>query len=503
MNLLILPVLLPLLTAVASLLWGRASSARRVFVGTMTVAQLAAAFLLIAVTRDGEVLVLALGDWGAPYGIVLAVDLLGALMLGFSATVALGSILYGFIETAPRLEHPLRLPLVQFLITGYNLTFCTGDIFNLFVAFEVMLISAFALLTLEADNWDIKQAFPYLAINFTASFLFLCAVGLIYGMFGTLNFAHLSIRAAEFADDPRLTAIALLLLTVFGVKAGLFPLFYWLPNSYPTLPISLVALFGGVLTKVGVYVIMRVFGTVLPHSLDGVYQWLGWIAVVTAILGGLGAVSRSFIRGILAFHIVSQIGLMLLAVSFMTPMGFAAALFITLHNIIVKSSLFLIGGGAACLNKTDTLDRMGNLWRLAPFLGVLFLLQALSLAGFPPLSGFWGKYLIIVVGLEKEAYWWVAGSIAAGMITLFSMLKIWLSAFWHDSPDRSVRLEDRRWVRFGFVAAGLTAVALFMGFGAEVFVEWTLRAGEVALDQEHYADAVFQHLGKESTLLKK
>jgi multicomponent Na+:H+ antiporter subunit D len=289
---------------------------------------------------------------------------------------------------------------------------------------------------------------------------------------------ELILRAAPLAEDFRLHLLALLLLVVFGIKAGLFPLYYWLPNSYPTLPIPSSALFAGMLTKVGVYVLLRIFGTVLPHELTFAHTLLAWLAGATMLVAVLGAISRNFIRGILSFHILSQIGFMVLAIGFFTPLSIAACILYIIHHIVVKSSLFLIGGVASRLNGTDNLDRMGNLWKRTPWLGVLFLFQALSLAGVPPLSGFWGKYLIVVAGLEQQQYWLVGASILASILTLFSMLKIWNGAFWNRVGNRARAHHDRRWMGMTAVVAVLTCISLAIGLGAEAFVQIAMQAAE-------------------------
>lgn len=496
MNTALLPVLLPLVTAIACLLWGRPSAARRGFVALSAAVQLGLAVALVARTFAGETLVLAVGNWVAPFGIVLVVDLLAAVMLTLSTFTGLMAILHGYAELPTRVEHPLRLPLVQFILVGIHLAFCTGDLFNLFVAFEIMLIASYALLTLEADDWDVKQAFPYVMVNLVGSVLFLCAAGFTYALFGTLNFADVADRAGALAGDARVTVLALLLLVVFGIKAGVFPLYYWLPNSYPTLPAPLAGLYAGLLTKVGVYVLLRVFGTVLPHDLTGVHTLLAWLAGATMVLGVLGALSRNFIRGILSYHILSQIGFMVLAIGLFTPLSLAACVFYVIHHIVVKSSLFLVGGVASLLNGTDHLDRMGNLWRVTPWVGGLFLVQALSLAGLPPLSGFWGKYAIFVAGLEQGTYVLVGAAVVASLLTLVSMLKIWNSAFWLEAEGRPVRVRDRRWVRQSAVVTVMAAVSLGIGFGAEGVFRVAQEAARQALDQPGYVRVVTEWPGK-------
>jgi len=495
-NVVVLPLLLPLLTALVLLFWRRPSRSRRVLTAVSALAQLTVALSLVGRMSDGGWLVLPVGNWAPPHGIVLTLDLLGAMMLGLSTFTALACLIYGFLELPHGIEHPLRLPLQQFLLVGINLAFLTGDLFNLFVAFEVMLIASYALLTLEADNWDIKQAFPYIAVNLVGSVLFLCGAGLAYGLLGTLNYAHLAERAAGLAGDYRLTALALLLTVVFALKAGVFPLYHWLPNSYPTLPTPLAALYAGMLTKVGIYVLLRMNATVFPHGLELVHQVLAWLAGFTMVLGVLGAVSRNFIRGILSFHILSQVGFMVLAIGFFTPLSIAAAIFYITHHIVVKASLFLAGGVVAVLNGTDDLDRTGNLWKATPWVGVVFLAQALSLAGLPPLSGFWGKYLLLVSGLELREYALVAASLVASILTLFSMLKIWLAAFWRQDERTVVQLADRRWPRLTWVVGAMTIVSLTIGLGAEGVIRLAKTAAATALDQTAYIEAVLTAPGK-------
>lgn len=496
MNWPIAPILLPLWTAIIVLFWGRPGPARRRFVALSAVAQFGLAAWLVVETFSGRLFVMGLGAWSAQFGIVLVVDMLAALMLALSTLMTLASVLYGYAESSWRVEHPLRTPLMQFLVMGINLAFCTGDLFNLFVAFEVMLIASYALLTLEADDWDIKHAFPYVAINLFGSALFLCVCGLAYTLFGTLNFAAIIQRCSALTGDFRLPLLALLMIVVFGIKAGLFPLYYWLPNSYPTLPIPTAALFAGLLTKVGVYVLLRMFGTVLPHDLTFAHALLARLAVATMLLAVLGAISRNFIRGILSFHILSQIGYMVLAIGFFTPLSLAACILYIVHHIVVKSSLFLIGGIAMRLNGTDNLNRMGHLWTHAPRLGVLFLLQALSLAGLPPLSGFWGKYLIVVVGIEQREYWLVAASIVASILTLFSMVKIWNGAFWAAPDTVAVPTAPQRWGGGMAVVTALTCLSLVIGLGAEAFVQTAMRAAGQLLDRQGYAQVVLEYLGK-------
>lgn len=489
-NLASLPVLLPMLAALLLLLRPTPSAARRAFVAIVLAGSLLLGLALVARAMGEGALVLRVGGWPVPFGIVLVADTLASVMVVLAAFTALASVLYGFAETPAETEHPLRLPLVLFLLSGINLSFLTGDLFNLFVAFEVMLLSSYGLLTLEAGARESRGAAPYITINLVGSALFLACCGFAYSLLGTLNFAEMIGRADQLAGDPRLTLLGLLLLLVFALKAGVFPLYYWLPGSYPILPAPLAAFFAGMLTKVGVYVLMRMFGTVFPAGEEELHQLIAWAAGLTMVFGVLGAVGQGRIQSILTYHIVSQIGFMVLAIGLHSAAAFAAATFYIIHHIIVKSSLFLVGGIVIRANGTDELARTGGLWRVAPWLGLLFLVQAMSLAGLPPLSGFWGKLMIIQEGFRQQEWVLVTLSLGASALTLLSMLKIWLGAFWAGEPAARVRFDARAW---RMTAAGLVmaAVSLGIGLGAEGILRVATQAARETLDRPGYVRMVF------------
>ncbi len=488
-NLLVIPVLLPLLTGMFCLFMPRPSAARRALV-VLALAGLSALGIGLAggVLGDGA-LVLRIGGWAVPYGIVLVGDTLAVLLVTLAAITALGCVLYGMAEQKLETEHPLRSPLLMFLLTGVNLSFLTGDLFNLFVAFEVMLLSAYALLTLEARAENSRQAWPYLVLNLVGSALFVATCGFAYSLFGTMNFAEMSVRADALAGDFRLTLLAAMMLLVFGMKAGLFPLYYWLPRSYPMLPAAVGAFFGGMLTKVGVYVLLRIFGTVLPHELAGMHQLIAWVGAATMFIGVLGAVSRYRVSEILTYHIASQIGYMGLALGMFTTASFAATILFLGHNILVKSALFLVGGVITRANGTDELARTGGLWRAAPWLGVAFFLLAASLAGLPPMSGFWGKLYIVQAGFDSGR--WALGAMAAfaGILTLMSMLKIMLACFWRGEAATPVR-GDGGARGMTAVCLGAAALSLAIGLAAGPATKIALLAAEETRDRAGYVARV-------------
>lgn len=498
MNAPVLPVVLPLLTALLAIFWWRPTRARRIAVALSTAGQAAVALALLAGARDGHVWVLGIGRWSLDAGIVVAVDALGALMLCLSTLTVLLALLYGYAESSSATEHPLRQPLTQFLLMGISLSFCTGDLFNLFVGFEVMLIASYALLTLEADDWEIKHAYPYLALNLVGSTLFLCGAGLVYALAGTLNYAALAERLAAAGGDPRLLVLGALLVLVFMLKAGLFPLYYWLPHSYPTLATPLAAIYAGLLTKVGVYVLLRVLGTVLPHDLHALHRILAALAAATVLAGAIGAVARGFVRGMLAFQVIAAVGFMVMALGWFTPAAVTACVFYLLQDVPVKAGLFLAGGVAARLNGSDHLQRMGGLWKATPWAGIVFLVLALSLAGVPPLSGFWGKYAIVRAGLAEGAYAAVAAVLVASALTLFAMLRIWHYAFWRPAPEPP-RTGERRWKPMAWIVAATAAASVVIGLAAEPSYRLARAAADAALDQAGYIAAVRAFTGKGET----
>lgn len=488
-NLAGLPVVLPIMAALMMLLVPRPTLFRRVF-ATLVLSSLLglALWMVVHVQAEGP-LVLRVGGWLAPYGIVLVGDTLAAIMLCLSSATALACALYGFAENAAVDEHPMRLPLLLMLLAGIDLSFLTGDLFNLFVAFEVMLLSSYALLTLEAGASESRRALPYLTLNLVGSALFLATCGFAYSLFGTLNFAEMIGRADLLAGDIRVTMLAVLMLLVFGLKAGVFPLYYWLPISYPMLPAPMAAFYAGMLTKVGVYVLLRIFGTVLPPQLDTVHTLIAWTAGLTMVIGVLGAVAQGRVQTILSYHIVSQIGFMVLAIGLFSPFAFTAAIFYIIHHIIVKAALFLVGGVVIRANGTDDLARTGGLWRAAPWLGIVFVIQAMSLAGLPPLSGFWGKFMIIQEGLSQGEWVLVGMSLVASVLTMMSMLKIWLGAFWRGDAAASVNY-DKNAKRMTAVGVGMVAVSLVIGLGAETFVKVARHAANETLDRAGYVSVV-------------
>ena len=442
MNGALYPVLIPLLTATLCItFWSRPAAQRRLSLLGAFALLGAAAALLADVVQSGPQSVQFSG-WPEPFAISFRADVLGALLVMLSALVGFTSVL------AARSEDDDDRPggaaaFVHVLLAGVNGAFLTGDLFNLYVWFEVLLIASFVLLVVRGGRLQTQGAFQYVILNLIGSIVFLSAIGLVYGLTKSLNLIVVAERMQLVAEhSPHLVqAVAGLFLLAFLMKSGAFPLFFWLPVSYPGLPASLGALFAGLLTKVGIYALLRVFTQVIPPGLDGIFSLVIGSAALTMVIGALAAVSRGEVRSILSFHIISQVGYMVFGVGLIGSadpavqrMGVAATVFYVTHHILVKANLFLAGGAVKAYTGESVLARTGGLFRSQPFLAALFLVPALSLAGIPPLSGFWAKLAILGAGIEAGQALAVGAALFAGLFTLLSMVKIWNEAFWKPAP---------------------------------------------------------------------
>ncbi len=493
-NFLALPIVLPMFAGALLVLshWRSTQRIRpqRVVALAAGLLNLTVALTLLAYTLQGNRLVHQMGGWPAPFGITVMADALSAIML--SATAILTAVVLPFaIGTLDRPRERMGFyPLVMFLLMGVNGAILAGDIFNLYVFFEVMLMSSFVLLTLGGTPNQVNGGIRYVVLNLMASTLFLIAAGVTYGTMGTLNMAQLAERMGA-APEAIKTVIAGLLLVAFGSKASVFPLFFWLPASYHTPHPAVTALFGGILTKVGVYTLIRVFTLIFPDVLARWQTLLFVVAGFTMVIGVLGAFAQPTIRRLLSFHIISQVGYMVMGLAvavsdsrFGVSFGLAAAIIFVLHNMLVKTALLLAGGAAELEIGSGNLDAIGGLAGKQPVLAVLFFVAAFSLAGIPPSSGFGGKLALLQVTLDTQNYWIAGVSVAVSLLTTMSMIRIWQYTFWGKHPDvRAIHrpvLDSPR-----SRALVLTPVAVLVGLSLAmgVFFGPVLRAATIAADQ--------------------
>ncbi|MBT8454646.1 MAG: Na+/H+ antiporter subunit D [Rhodobacteraceae bacterium] len=491
--LLAFPIIIPFATAVIAFLNRDKPTGRWWSVLGSLLLLLASGALMVRVLQEG-VVAAQMGQWAAPFGITLVADLLSAVMVVITAITGLAVAVYALADIDTAKEKLGYHALFQVLIAGVVGAFLTGDLFNLYVWFEVMLISSFGLLILGGSREQIDGGIKYVALNLVSTILFLSGVGLLYGMTGTLNMADLSLAVEEVENQGLLTVIAVMFMVAFGVKAAVFPLFFWLPASYHTPAFSVSAVFAGLLTKVGVYALIRMFTLVFDHDIGFTHTILLWVAGFTMVTGVLGAAAQQDFRKILSFHIVSQIGYMILGLALYTPLAIVGAVFYLVHHIVVKANLFLVAGVAQRLTGSTDLRRIGGLYKSAPFLGFLFLIPAFSLAGFPPLSGFWAKYLLVKAALDIDAWFIAFVALAVGLLTIFSMTKIWGEAFWKPHPDGvepKLNKIDRAdlWPLL-LPIAGLATLTVIIGLSPEPFVQFAERASDQLLNPQAYVAAV-------------
>jgi len=489
----VLPILVPLFTGAACVVAWRYVSVQRVLTLSGSVAYFAVSVRLLERVVHGGIQVEQMGSWVAPFGISLVADMFGALMVATTSVVGLVIVVYslGTIDSAR--ESYGYYPLLNILLMGVSGAFLTGDIFNLFVWFEVLLISSFVLLALGGERAQLEGAIKYVTLNLIASALFLAAVGILYAMAGSLNMADLSQRLATAGDPGLITTLAILFLAAFGIKGAIFPLFFWLPASYHTPPVAVSAIFGGLLTKVGVYALIRVFTLLFLGNVEYTHAIILFAGGVTMITGVLGAVAQYEFRRLLSFHIVSQIGYMVMGLGFFTPLALAGTVFFIIHNIVVKTNLFLVSGVSERIHGTYDLKKLGGLYRSHPWLSILFLISAFSLAGVPPLSGFFGKLVLVRSGLEIEQFVVVAAALGVSLLTLFSMTKIWAEAFWKPLPAGTAvnPIGTGRGLLLGPIVI-LAVLAIVLGVAGQWFFDLTLVAGEQLMNPREYIQAVLK-----------
>ncbi|BBX34455.1 Na+/H+ antiporter subunit D [Mycolicibacterium mageritense] len=518
-----LPVLIPALAAAVTLVAGRRPQLQRIITQVALVAVVAVcAALVYLADRDGT-LVLHVGGWGqsvpgmGPLGITLVVDRLSALMLVVSAIVLLAVVVYaigqGIRDGDERQPVSIFMPTYLVLSAGVCTAFLAGDLFNLFVGFEVLLAASFVLLTIGASMDRVRAGISYVLVSMVSSMIFLIGIALVYASTGTLNMAELAVRLDDVPSGTR-TALFAVLLVAFGIKAAVFPLSTWLPDSYPTAPAPVTAVFAGLLTKVGVYAIIRAHSLLFPGGgLDSVLLVAG---LLTMIIGILGAIAQSDIKRLLSFTLVSHIGYMVFGIALASQLGMSGAIYYVAHHIVVQTTLFLVVGLIERQAGASTLQRLGGLAAASPVLAFVFVVPALNLGGIPPFSGFIGKVALLEAGAENGsvlAWTLVTGSVVTSLLTLYVVARVWTKAFWRsraDAPEGhlaaaapSVLLDDIQDIQFADRdSVGRMPVGMLIPTGALIVVGLTLtvaagpifgyseRAAAEVLDRGQYISAV-------------
>jgi multicomponent Na+:H+ antiporter subunit D len=458
------------------------------------------ALVILAYTLAGGRLVYQMGLWPAPFGITVYADALTGIMLASGGLLALLVLPYAMASLDSRRERLGYYPMALLLLMGANGAFITGDLFNLYVFYEVLLMSSFVLLALGGTPSQINASIRYVVLNLMASMMLLLGAGVTYGMLGTLNMAQIAQRMGD-APVAVQTIIAGLLLIAFAGKAAMFPFFFWLPSSYHTPHPAVTALFSGALTKVGVYSLFRVFPLFFPELLLAWQPLLFAIAGFTMVIGVLGAFAQPTIRRLLSFHIISQIGYMLMGLAVaLSPnplglgYGLAMAILFLVHNQFVKTALLMGGGQVELEMGTGKLNELGGLAASKPLLAAIFFVAAFALAGVPLTSGFVAKLGLLQATFATNSYLIAAISLGVSVLTTMSMIRLWQYIFWGKAkrayPARPYFQRFDINVMLVAPAALLVALSLAIGIFAEPAVKIAQVAASQAIDRQGYIEAV-------------
>ncbi|MEQ8305775.1 MAG: Na+/H+ antiporter subunit D [Hoeflea sp.] len=458
--------------------------------------------LLAHVVLNGTV-TMTMGRWLPPFGISFTVDPLSGFFAATSALVALAAGIYGRSDV----DHSGRrygfYPFLLLIMAGVLGAFLTGDIFNLYVWFEVLLISSFGLLVLGSERAQLDGGVKYAFLNLIATTLFLVATGYLYGLFGTLNMADIAIKASELRGTAPLMTLVALFLLAFAMKAAAFPVNFWLPASYHTPRLVVSALFAGLLTKVGIYALLRILGMLFPIEREELALIIAIAAALTMVLGVMGALAQNDIRRALGFLVISGIGVMMAGLALGSPAGFSGAIFYAAHSMVVMTALYFAVGIGARLGGSFNLTSAGGLYARNATLAMLTLMLFLSVSGLPPFSGFWPKVVLVKASLDVGA-WWLAGAIlVTGLLTTITVGRIWALAYWRPSPEEG-RLEATQEIasaeinvpgslpRGTVVAlAGLVILTVAAGIWPEPVLKLSQDAALGLLDPSDYVLSVF------------
>jgi multicomponent Na+:H+ antiporter subunit D len=488
----ILPVVLPLLGGAAALvLREHLRLQQAIAVAVFALLVLVDAALLARVAADGPVTMM-MGRWLPPFGIAFTVDVLGATFALATAVVAVLAAAYAGCDIDAARRRFGFFPFLMLLVAGVSGAFLTGDIFNLYVWFEVLLISSFGLVVLGGEPRQIDGAVKYGILNLIATTLFLVATGYLYGLVGTLNMADIVAAVRRLPPDGPIGTIAALYLLAFGMKAAAFPVNFWLPASYHTPRIVVAAVFAGLLTKVGVYALLRTLVMLMPAERLALADVIGWVAGLTMVLAALAALGQGEVRRALGFLVISGIGAMLAGLSIASEAALTGTVIYAVHSILAMTAIYLAVGAMEQLAGSSSLSSVGGLYKASPLLAALFLVLAFAVSGLPPFSGFWPKVVLVRAALAAGEGWLAAAVLVSGFLTTLALGRIWLLAFWRPLPAGAAAPP----------AATLTAAAVgpilafallvtALGLLPEDLVRLAAAGAAGLLDPTAYIDSVF------------
>lgn len=490
-NFILYPIIIPFLFAAILILFPKRVHLQRL-ITTIALLLTAAASVFVCVRIKGEgVLSVTLGDWNAPFGISMVADMFSALLVLTTSVVGLFVVLYSFQAIGLSREKYYYYPGVLFLITGINGSFTTGDLFNLFVFFEVLLMASYLLIVIGGEKIQLRESIKYILVNIISSTFFVVGVAYLYSVTGTLNMADLAVKIPQVEHSGIMTTIAILFLVIFGLKGAIFPLYFWLPGSYAAPPMPIIALFGALLTKVGVYAIMRSYTLFFTMDIGFTHEILAFLSIATILVGCIGALAYFDVKKIMIYNIVIAVGVILFGVSQLNEPGLQGAIYYIVHDMLIKAALFFLVGLLIMLFGTSDLRKMGGLMKTKPVLGWFYLIAAFGLAGIPPLSGFAGKLLIVRSGFEGEHIWGSIIILVTSLLVLLSVMRIFIYAFWGE-PVKTQEVSSSKYKQLFAPAAVLVCISILYGVGTEWLYPYMDEASNVLQNPSIYIDAVLK-----------
>lgn len=488
-NLAVLPIILPLFAGIILAFTNKKTNLSRALTKIFSIINLGVVLYIAWIVINQGTLVLETGSWEAPYGIIFVADPLSIIIVLTTNIIATACAFYAPYSLSIEKEKHYFYAFFFFLISGVSGAFLTGDLFNLFVFFEVLLMASYALIVLGGGKVQLRESIKYVLINLFSSILFVTAIAFLYSVVGTVNMAQIAERIAEVEQQGVLTTIGILLFFVFAVKAALFPLYFWMPNSYIVPNPVISALFGALLTKVGIYSILRVFSLMFVHNTDYTHQLFIWVAALSLIFGVIGAMSTHNIKLIIAYNVIPAIGYIILGIGVLNQDALSGSVYYLIHDMIIKAALFLIVGVIAYVAGTSDLRKMGGLIHHYPLLGWLLFIAAFVLAGIPPFSGFIGKLLILKGALSADEVIVVIIGLLVSLLILYSVMKIFIRGFWGEKPATFTKKPIK-----GFIGpiVFLLTFSVLLGVGAEWFIPTIESISSSLLDPEIYIDTVLK-----------
>ncbi|MEK4104983.1 MULTISPECIES: Na+/H+ antiporter subunit D [Paenibacillus] len=489
-NLLVLPLLIPAITAVILIFLKERVRLQRIISAVSVFLNIFVAGFIVYQVNTNGIQTLYMGGWRPPYGIVFVADMFSALLVLTAAIVGAACLFFSFASIGEDRERFYYYPFFHFLLTGVFGSFLTGDLFNLFVCFEVLLVASYALIVLGGSKGQLRETLKYVLINVISSSLFVATIAYLYAATGTLNMAHLSMRVAEAGQGGVMNVIAVLLLIVFSIKAGLL-LFFWLPDSYSAPPLAVRALFGALLTKVGLYAITRTFTLIFIQEPGLTHTLIAWMAGATMILGAIGALAYNDLGRIFNYNIIISVGFIAFGISVATQDSLNGVVFYLMHDMVAKALLFFLGGMIISASGTDRLKEMGGLIRRYPWTGWMFFVLTLALVGVPPLSGFAGKVMMVRSGFGENHVALALIALASSFVVLYSLIKVFQQVFW-GGEKREEQVKPLHYKAMMAPAAVLFVIVILMGVGAETVNGFVSQAGAVLADPALYINAVMK-----------